>query len=288
MPRKKLTHEEYIRRIEELGILHRPTENYSGLKTPINHICSKGHEYRRYPGDILKGAECKICTYMNKTKTTEEYIIELENLGISHRPTEPYIGAKIPINHICAEGHEQKRSPGTVLEGKGCKICYSKKQTKTTEQYKLELLDTEYSLIDQEYVGAHTKLVHRHICGEEILVSPSKIQQGTDSCPNCRDTSGGFKYDELAYLYFVSFTYLDRVLYKVGITGKENIHSRFSSDWSRFNMELLWRVRFDTGREARDEETLLLNKYAEFKVGENILMNGNTEVISCYIPKNNS
>ena len=55
------TPQDYINKLEALGVDFRPTEPYVTRKTPIMHKCSAGHEWRTTPGNVLVGHGCPGC-----------------------------------------------------------------------------------------------------------------------------------------------------------------------------------------------------------------------------------
>lgn len=94
-------------------------------------------------------------------------------------------------------GHIWWKQPNCLLKAKGslgCPNCQHRSKSKTTEQFRKELLDLRegaYMLADgEEYKNQKTKLTIIHVdCGTHFMSSPNNIlQQG--SCPNCRAHGG--------------------------------------------------------------------------------------------------
>lgn len=58
---RQKTHEEYIQSLLVEGIDFRPLEPYKGAHIPTLHICSKGHEWKAMPNNIIKRRTCSKC-----------------------------------------------------------------------------------------------------------------------------------------------------------------------------------------------------------------------------------
>lgn len=119
---------------------------------------------------------------MSKRKTHEEYENELFEREIDYWPLEQYITNKTPINHECVKGHIWKAKPNSILTGMGCPKCASNRK-KTTEEYKLEIANTEYDVLEN-YLGNKIPILHKHICGYEWRTRPNDILSGY-GCPSC-------------------------------------------------------------------------------------------------------
>lgn len=99
---------------------------------------------------------------------------------------------KTSFKHKC--GHIWETQPVTLMSATSCPVCANRAKSKTTAQFKAELLDLrsgEYMLADgEEYKNQKTKLDIIHVtCGTHFKSSPSNIlQQGI--CPNCKEPAG--------------------------------------------------------------------------------------------------
>lgn len=208
-------------------------------------------------------------------KTHAQYENELFEREIDYFPIEQYIDAKTPIMHECLKEHLWLIRPKDILSGKGCPYCYGK--VKKTNQSYSEQLPHGYALIG-EYLGSSTPVRHKHlICQHEWLARPSDIIQGT-RCPKC--ATNGVNPTLPAILYFVSFTHEEKIYYKIGITGKEEVYLRFKGDWNKFDMEVLWQINLPYGKMAKVLEKNLLINFKHLKINTGLLISGNTETIS--------
>lgn len=225
----------------------------------------------------VKSKACKLglkLIEIKNTKTHDQYENELFEKEIDYFPIEQYIDSKTPILHQCLNDHTWYSSPNSILSNRGCPYC-SRKIKKTNSHYISEL-PKEYIILE-DYINNYTPIVHKHtICGHEWLVRPYSILRGT-RCPNC---SGGNINSTLpAILYHVSFTYKNNTYYKIGITGREEVHFRFTSDWAKYNMEVIWQIRLPYGKMAKVLERNLLKNFKHLKINTGLLMSGNTETL---------
>lgn len=141
---------------------------------------------------------------------------------------------------------------------------YNKKRN--TKEYQKEINDS--LMVLEPYINAHTKILHKHICGHIWKAEPNSILKGK-SCPKCADY--GFDTSKPAVTYCLYFNKLN--LYKVGITG--NLNRRLKE--YNYNPEVVFIRKFKTGLEAKELEKLWLKNINHLKVNTNKLFTGNTE-----------
>ena len=197
-----------------------------------------------------------------RRKTHEEYQEQL--LNTEYVATGIYQTAHKHILHkhlIC--GHEWATKPNSILSGSRCPNCYKLSQTKTYEQYKKELLSTEYEALEP-YINDRTKILHKHtICGFKWNVRPNDILNG-HGCSSCANINSKF-------IYYIYFPKLD--LYKIGVTN--NIDVRIRSFGHKAN--LLFAQEYETGSQAYNVEQKILKWLAPKLVNTGLLKSGNTE-----------
>ena len=120
---KKLTHEDYLQKLQEKQIKVIPLELYISSHTNIKHICSCGHIFNSKPLNILKNRLCKKCGIAKRTITHEEYIIKLKEKNIKVYPLEKIKATHRKLLHKCICGNEWECQPRHVLNGITCKKC---------------------------------------------------------------------------------------------------------------------------------------------------------------------
>lgn len=123
---------------------------------------------------------------MSKTKTHEEYVIELLLKNPDIEVVGTYIDVKTKILHRCKiDGYEWMAKPNNILNGRGCPRC-SKKERKTYEDYIVELSKINPNIeVVEKYVNARTPILHKcKIDGYEWMTAPTNTLKG-HGCPIC-------------------------------------------------------------------------------------------------------
>lgn len=134
---KRMSHEEYVRRLNIANPNVEVTELYANAKTPITHrckICGWGNdgEWRTRPGNLLNGSGCPVCSghivgsapeYKNSVWASKhrEYFSQY----ITEEQMKKYnIGSSYKILMVCPDcGKSKMIAPYTVLrQGFGC-VC---------------------------------------------------------------------------------------------------------------------------------------------------------------------
>ena len=193
------THEEYV---EELKIKNPTVEvigKYVNAKTRILHRCNVHNvEWLVVPDSIFQGcgcAQCKvdkdIANAQSKTKTHQQYLMELMDNNIAIEPLEEYINSHTNIRHRCKIcQHEWDVRPGNILYGFGCPMCGIRKtkevRMKTHNEYirQLSIKNSNIEVIEQ-YDGANTPIKHYcNLHNVEFYIRPSDALNG-DGCKRC-------------------------------------------------------------------------------------------------------
>jgi len=207
MPRKSFTHEQFIKRVEELvqgeyTVLSR----YEKARTPLlmrHNICM--HEYKVRPNDFTQSKRrCPKCAgsipltqsvFVERVKklTNDEYSV----LGDYQNVVTPIL-----IKHnVC--GHEFKMRPSNFMNlNHRCPKCSNigdfKKVTPSEFNQRFnETLGDEYILLDS-YKNARASIKVRHEkCGYEYKVRPDNILYAGQRCPKCKESKGEQKISEI-------------------------------------------------------------------------------------------
>ena len=186
-------------------------------------------------------------------------------------PVEKYVNSTTHILHECVEGHQWSITPKNVLKGRSCPVCSGRN---------IDYKGSEIAIPLEPYIKSNVPIKHRFICGHEYSIEPNKIQQGR-GCKFC--STSGFKADKPAILYFVK---IENLFYKLGITNRTT-KERLAKDIKEYNIEIMWELEFPLGKDARDLERHLLEKYKKYLENTGLLNSGNTETLNTYIPKPN-
>lgn len=192
---KHKTNEEFVKEIYDLvgseyTLLSKYTRSNDKVKIRHNEC---GFEYMVVPSRFKSGNRCRKCNGVNQRKTNEDFVLEVRELvGDEYTFLEKYSTAieKIEIRHnICNSTYYV--SPNNFLRGNRCAKCREisriKKSTKSNGKFLdevYELVEDEYTFID-EYINTETRILCRHnMCDYEWKVKPSNFLNGT-RCPKC-------------------------------------------------------------------------------------------------------
>jgi len=139
---QKRTHSEYEKELMDKDIDFVPLESYIDSHTPILHECFNNHISSIKPYSVLSGRGCKQCDTIDRTKTHEQYLIDLSNIHSDIQVIDQYKNSITPIRHSCSHGHIWWARPGSILNTKShCPECanYSFKLTKPAILYYLKI-----------------------------------------------------------------------------------------------------------------------------------------------------
>lgn len=208
----KKTHEEYLQELKERGKDIIPLEEYNGANTLILHkspIC--GHAWMISPANVLNNKRivfyCKECSKHRdrewRRRSTDDYIAELQELGIRITPVEDYVTATTPIKHRFEDcGHITSVKPADVLnkqKGKdiytcrACSFVAMGKRYRKGEEYLQKIKDLNIPVeVLEDYVNMRTPIMHRFVeCGHEAKLRPDHVleiaNKETSGCNICEE-----------------------------------------------------------------------------------------------------
>ena len=110
-------------------------------------------------------------------------------------------------------------------------------------------------IVLEEYYNAHTKILHKHLCGYEWKATPNTIIRNK-ACPICNIS--GFNINKIGYTYLIYFPRLD--LYKVGVSN--NYVKRLKN--LGYDSEIILIRKFEKGRGALLLEKLWLHNLKDY------------------------
>ena len=189
MPRKPLTHEEFM---EKFYVKNKNAENIEILGEYVkNNIKIKvrckidGYEWEMTPSNLLGGYGCPKCSG-NIKKTTEEFEQEMKEINENIEVLGEYVNAHTKIKCKCKiDGYEFEMKPNDLLRGQGCPKCAGNIK-KTTEEFKQEIKDINENIeILGEYINNKIKIKCKcKIDGYEWEMTPNSLLRG-QGCPKC-------------------------------------------------------------------------------------------------------
>lgn len=228
---KKITHEEYVKSVAELGSGITVVGTYAGSHAKITHRCAEGHEWPVTPACIKQGHGCDKCARKKQSNrqrlTHEEYVNYVSKMGKGITVLGTYVNMATPITHRCAKGHEWNPTPSNIGLGKGCTTCARERNIKartiTHEEYvkSVAKLGSGITVVGT-YAGANTPIDHRCHEGHEWPVAPSEIKRG-GNCSKCCE------YASDANVFYIWASSEDAGVYKVGITSERCAEERIAT-----------------------------------------------------------
>lgn len=146
----------------------------------------------------------------------------------------------------------------------------------THKDYEMALMEAEaeaYPL--EEYKGYGVAILHGCINGHSWRTRPNTILSYNAGCPECSDSS--FKLDKPAIFYYIKICKENKIYYKVGITNR-TLKQRFPTS-IKF-ITILKETHFKTGKEALEQEKVILSQYKDKRVtiSDFLAEGGNTEL----------
>ena len=208
---KKLTHEEFVERLETINPDIEVVDLYNSQCTPFKVRCKKcNYEWNGYASNLLRGNGCRKCSAKKRgtkrTKTHNDFLKEFaEKNPYSNEIIllGKYVQAQSPIQCECKKCKGKwERTPSELLTNKGCPICSGRKVVKgindvaTTHPHLVKY----FTNIEESYLYTsnsnqiietkcpycnHTKnmrvadLTHReyscHICGDNGCSYPNRF-----------------------------------------------------------------------------------------------------------------
>jgi very-short-patch-repair endonuclease len=179
--------------IEEAIAVHGDVYDYSKVdykncEIKVIIFCKKcNQDFLQTPHSHLKGKRCFMCysnIKMNKETFTEK-AREIHGFDKYNYDNVVYVNNKTDIIVNCIEHGEFITTPMTHLAGRGCRICFHKRITKTKEKFIEEAINKhgdKYDYSKVNYVNDMTKVIF--IC---------KIHGEFEQIPRNHLTNGGCK-----------------------------------------------------------------------------------------------
>ncbi len=187
----RMTHEQYIKKLEEVNPNIEPIETYINAKTLILHRCRiHDIEWKTSPMSTLQGCGCIECgkekLHNSKSRTHKQYVEELKKTHSNIVVIENYVNSYTPILHKCLiDDYEWRVTPGNILYGYGCPKCAGNIK-RTQKEYIEELSKINPNIeVQEEYINANTPILHKcKIHNIQWFIMPSSALKGC-GCIKC-------------------------------------------------------------------------------------------------------
>ncbi len=193
---KKMTHSDYLNKLQRLGIEVVPIEQYRGCDVNILHRCVCGTEWSVRPANVLHGGKCKNCqrkSIGSHLRLSHEEFVRRNASKINEnvKILGKYRSANEPILCECLVCGEKYNPPASsVAEGKMHRKCAEKiagkNLKKNQEQFEREVYQNNPSIrVLGEYAGANSPVKSEClICGYIWEPIAASIRKG-QGCPSC-------------------------------------------------------------------------------------------------------
>ncbi len=196
----KLTHNEYLGKLNNVNPTIHPLEEYVDSHTPILHKCLIcGNEWKIAPSNAThrrNGNGCPKCQNMKiserSKKPLDVYLNELKMVNPFLEYISGYVDAKTKCKHKCTVcGNEFFIDPSHVLIGNGCSKCATARVAdlcrKSHEQFMTQVkpvLNDNIKIIGKYRTSKEPIECECVKCGQTIMKLPSELLKGT-GCQNC-------------------------------------------------------------------------------------------------------
>ena len=245
---------------------------YKNNSSPLNYLCSNGHNATINFNSLQKGIGCAECAGL-KTKTIEEVRNLFESRNFTLLSPE-YKSSKSPLNYLCDQGHQTKISFNSLHKGNGCAECAGVKK-KTFEEVRELFAARGHTLLSTEYKNNSSPLNYLCSNGHNATINFSSLQKGR-GCAECADY--GFSPNKSATLYYLRFQYEGEFYYKIGITNN-TASKRFQGEKTSYTV--IKETVYPVGKNAYTQEQAILKKFARWRYkGKTFLVSGNTELFT--------
>lgn len=188
---KRLTHEEFSNRINQLHPEIEFLSKYVNAKTRIKCHCKIcDYIWNPSPDTLNLGCGCPNCANQKKhtikLKSHETFIDELKKIQLNIKVLGEYVNARTKIKCKClVDEHEWSATPDNLLRGTGCPKCAGKIQS--TEIFKNRLKDIQCHIdVLGEYINNYTKI--KCYCKKHEVIfyaTPSDLLSGK-GCKYCK------------------------------------------------------------------------------------------------------
>lgn len=269
--------------LRENGDLIRVSGDYLHYKSPVEATCTScNYGWSILPHHLKQGYKCPQCSPRPSRFITTEKIQDLlnrDNRNIVITSTRTREATQ--VNCLCTVcNYEWLAKPDTLINGRktGCPACAGKVRGSAKKLSDLFIKFGHNVQVVGEYINNYTPVeCVCNECGQFFYPSPSTVIYGS-GCPNCAYRGGTPKGP--AYLYYIRIQDEGALYWKIGITTKSVVESRFPNQ-ERSKITVLYKFLFNDGLTARDAEKNILKMFRQYKLKDNkILLTGNSEIFT--------
>lgn len=250
---------------------------YRGHKSPVLiscNTCSK--EWEVLPIVVRKGPVCPFCT--DRRWDTDKVKDYLDQSGKKITLLSEYVKSLVKLSVACQICNYQWQTTLGGLHAYGCPSCSGKVRG---SKEKLQSLFNDHGhdvTVVGDYVNNSTPVETLcNGCDRHFYPVASSVMYGT-GCPFC--CFRGNTPKKPAQLYYLRIEHEGRTFWKVGITTKKDVMSRFTLK-ERRRITVLYSYLFEQGEDARLAEKNIINMFRKYCIeGIAVLDSGNTEIFT--------
>lgn len=200
---KRKTNEQFLNELNIINSNIEPLEKYINNHTKIRFKCKKcGHEFPKTPHNVLVGQGCPKCAIksraLKRANSLDDFIERMNVISPTIKITgRNYVNSKTKIDCECLVcGEKMKKTPDSLLRGKGCRKCSFKKihdaHCFTQEEFERRMSKSNPSVkIIGRYYNRDTEILCEcKKCGRRWNTKPVCVLNMGHGCPKCRMSRG--------------------------------------------------------------------------------------------------
>ena len=134
---RRMTTDEFKKELKKVNKSIEVIGEYKSSHIPIMVHCLKCHnQWNAIPKELLKGTGCLKCYRKKQFDSHDTFLIKLSKINPNIEILGTYISQKNRIEVKCKKcGHIWNPFGNTLLQGKGCPICYRKKHVDSHDTF---------------------------------------------------------------------------------------------------------------------------------------------------------
>lgn len=166
-------------------------KSYENTTRKLLWECSQGHRWEARPMGIVQGKWCPVCARKKVGDKLRSDIVAMQSLAASRGGkccSTQYVDCETKLLWECANGHQWKAIPNSVVRGSWCPMC-GRERISTKQRSNIEAMQKLAEqrggwCLSEHYVESNAPLVWKCSKGHEWEAVPSSIVQGS-WCPSC-------------------------------------------------------------------------------------------------------
>jgi glutaredoxin len=151
----------------------------SGIR--LQWQCSRGHEWKAFPANVIRGSWCPHCAGVKRLTLREMQVLAGHQGGecLSKR----YVNNATKLRWRCAGGHEWEAAPAPVKKGQWCPYC-ARVARLTLQELLAIAAQRGGECLSPEYINTSRHLRWKCARGHQWDAIPASVKKGS-WCPHC-------------------------------------------------------------------------------------------------------